>query len=92
MASVSNMDLAAAAISNTRISRGASASFGTVATMTGLLMALGAETLMLQQNQQQQNQEQSNHPFQILASPVLSWTMLLTGGMSIFFVYRHLVS
>lgn len=92
MASVANMDLAAATISNTRISRGASAGFGTVATMTGLLMALGAETIMLQQHQQQQHQEQSNHPLQLLASPVLSWTMLLTGGMSIFFVYRHLVS
>lgn len=93
MASVANMDLAAAAISNTRISRGgASAGFGTVATMTGLLIALGAETVMLQQQQQQRSQEQSNHPLQILASPVLSWTMLLTGGMSIFFVYRHLVS
>ncbi|KAI9488274.1 Mysoin-binding motif of peroxisomes-domain-containing protein [Zychaea mexicana] len=67
-------------------------SIGTVATISGLLVALGTETIMIQQRQQQRQQQQPpspTAPLKLIATPALSLTMLLTGGVSMFFVYRH---
>ncbi|KAI8143223.1 Mysoin-binding motif of peroxisomes-domain-containing protein [Fennellomyces sp. T-0311] len=62
-------------------------SVGTAATISGLLVALGTETMMIQRQRQQQHQPPSTA--KLLATPALSLTMLLTGSVSMFFVYRH---
>ncbi|KAI9273034.1 Mysoin-binding motif of peroxisomes-domain-containing protein [Phascolomyces articulosus] len=66
---------------------------GTVATISGLLIALGTETMMIQQRQQYRQQQQQTPspttPLKLIATPAISLTMLLTGGVSMFFVYRQ---
>ena len=70
---------------------------GTVATISGLLIALGAETFITQQRQQHRQQQQqqtltATTPLKLIATPAISLTMLLTGSVSMFFVYRHKVN
>ncbi|KAG2218957.1 hypothetical protein INT45_004649 [Circinella minor] len=66
---------------------------GTIATISGLLIALGTETFITQQRQQHRQQQQqtltTTTPLKLIATPAISLTMLLTGGVSMFFVYRH---
>ncbi|KAI9318231.1 Mysoin-binding motif of peroxisomes-domain-containing protein [Dichotomocladium elegans] len=57
---------------------------GTVITMSSLMIALGAEGLRSKHRQQR-----FASTSRLLKAPVIPLTMFLTGGMSIFFVFRH---
>lgn len=63
---------------------------GTMGTLSALLAALGAETLLVQQQQKPASQT-SNPSSTPLVTSVIPLTVLLTSSVSAFFVYRHVV-
>ncbi|ORY95755.1 Mysoin-binding motif of peroxisomes-domain-containing protein [Syncephalastrum racemosum] len=61
---------------------------GTMGTLSALFAALGAETLLVQQQQKPASQT-SNASSTPLVTSVIPLTVLLTSSVSVFFVYRH---
>lgn len=57
----------------------------TAATISGLLAALGAESALI-------HQQQASGLWKFASAPFMSITTLMTGSLSIFLLYRHMVS
>lgn len=68
-----------------------SARIGTVVTISGLLVALGVERLLLSQENVYTLYQQEGITGLILNGVTSTLTTALAGGVSLYFVYRHLV-
>ncbi|CAO3576427.1 unnamed protein product [Absidia cylindrospora] len=75
---------------HTTATRTRSATIGTVATLAGLLAAVGLERYTQQNEQQEQYEDDTTVTALALKSITPTITMALASGVSLFFVYRHL--
>ncbi|KAI8340693.1 Mysoin-binding motif of peroxisomes-domain-containing protein [Chlamydoabsidia padenii] len=65
-----------------------SARIGTMTTLSALLAALGLERILPLKHHQQQQQHSTTLALKGITTPTI--TMMLAGGVSLYFIYRHL--